>query len=334
MLICWLNVVKLNMEKKFDVIVVGELNIDLILNQIEGFPKIGKEILADQMTLTLGSSSAICASNLSSLGLKVAFIGKLGNDNFGQFILNDLKSKGVDTSLIIVEDNLKTGATIALSYDEDRAMVTHQGAMSHMRIDDIDQVELKLAKHLHFSSYFFQPKFKNSLDTLFKMAKDVGLTTSLDVQWDPSEEWDLDLQKVLPFVDLFIPNEIEIQKLTKQSNLDLAIQSIQDISNYTIVKCGNRGSVLCYEDKKIEKEPFLNNNVIDTIGAGDSFNAGYITKFIKGRSPEECQEFGNLMGAISTTKSGGTGAFENIEKVMEIAKEKFNYNDKADEITG
>ncbi len=315
------------MSKKFDVIVVGELNIDLILNQIEGFPEVGKEILADKMTLTLGSSSAICASNLSSLGLKVAFIGKLGNDIFGQFIINELKNKGVDTSLIIIDDTLKTGATVALSYDEDRAMITHQGAMSHLGINDIDEEQLKQAQHLHFSSYFFQPGFKGALDSLFKKAKNAGLTTSLDVQWDPAEKWDLDLQNVLPLVDVFIPNEVELQKLTGQENLDLAVKSIQNKSKYTVIKCGNKGSILCYGNEKINKEPFLNINVVDTIGAGDSFNAGYISKFVKGKTPEECQVFGNLMGAVSTTKSGGTGAFKNLNEVMKIAKEKFNYSE-------
>lgn len=314
-------------KKKFDIIVVGELNIDLILNQINGFPEVGIEILADKMTLTLGSSSAICASNMSCLGLKVAFIGKLGNDIFGKFILNDLKEKGVDTSLIIVDEKLKTGATIALSYNEDRANVTYQGAMSHLSIDDIDEDQLRLADHLHFSSYFFQPGFKNSLDLLFKKAKDAGLTTSLDVQWDPNEKWDLDLEKVLPLVDIFIPNEIELQKLTKQSNLDSAIDSIQNKSKYIVVKCGNKGSVLYSNNKKVKEESFLNNNVVDTIGAGDSFNAGYISKFVKGKSPEECQIFGNLSGAVSTTKPGGTGAFKDLNYVMKIAKQIFNYTE-------
>ncbi|MBV6639265.1 MAG: carbohydrate kinase family protein, partial [Cyclobacteriaceae bacterium] len=117
------------MRRNLDVIVVGELNVDLILNGIDGFPVVGKEILADQMELALGSSSAICASNLSSLGLKVGFLGMLGNDVFGKFVIEQLEKKGVDTSMIIVEDDLKTGATISLSYGEDRAMVTHQGAM-------------------------------------------------------------------------------------------------------------------------------------------------------------------------------------------------------------
>lgn len=313
--------------KKFDIIVVGELNVDLILNQIEGFPEVGKEILADKMTLTLGSSSAICASNLSSLGLKVGFIGKLGNDIFGKFIIEQLEEKGVDTSLIIIDDNLKTGATIALSYGEDRAMVTHQGAMSHLGIDDINEAQLKLANHLHFSSYFFQPGFKDNLDSLFEKAKNAGLTISLDVQWDPSEKWDLDIEKVLPLVDVFIPNEIELQKLTRQPNLDLAIKCIQNKNKFTVIKCGNKGSILCYDDKKIEKPAFINYKVVDTIGAGDSFNAGYLSKFVKGKTPEECQVFGNLIGAVSTTKSGGTRAFKNLDKVMKIAKEKFNYTE-------
>ncbi|MCF6351990.1 MAG: carbohydrate kinase family protein [Cyclobacteriaceae bacterium] len=315
------------MEAKFDIIVIGELNIDLILNQIEGFPEVGKEILADKMTLTLGSSSAICASNLSSLGLKVAFIGKLGNDIFGRFIIDQLNDKGVDTSLVIIDDNLKTGATIALSYGEERAMVTHQGAMSHLSIDDIDSKKLKQGKHLHFSSYFFQPGFKNSLNILFKKAKEAGLSTSLDVQWDPFEKWDLDLEKVLPFVDVFIPNEVELLNLTGYANLNSAINKTKNLSKYLIVKRGVKGSILCYNDKEIAQEPFLNKNVVDTIGAGDSFNAGFIFKFIQGYTPEKCQVFGNLTGAVSTTKSGGTRAFKNYNSIMEIAKKKFNYTE-------
>lgn len=81
------------MNKKFDVIVIGELNVDLILNQIHSFPEIGKEKFADTMTLTLGSSAAIFASNLSVLGMKVAFIGMVGNDVFGRFCKEELEKK-------------------------------------------------------------------------------------------------------------------------------------------------------------------------------------------------------------------------------------------------
>ena len=315
------------MTREFDVIVVGELNVDLIFNQVNGFPVVGKEILSDHMTLTLGSSSAICASNLSSLGLKVAFIGKIGNDVFGQFIIEKLNRSGVDTSMLMIDGDLKTGATVALSYGEDRAMITHQGAMSHLGLNDIDEDQLLRAKHLHFSSYFFQPGFKNNVHRLFEMAKNVGTTTSLDVQWDPAETWELNLGQVLPYVDVFIPNEVELKKLTGLSSVDRAIESIKNISNYVVVKCGSSGSVMYYDNKEVRQNPFLNKDVVDTIGAGDSFNAGFISKFIQGAPPEECQEFGNLIGAISTTKAGGTGAFKNLDGIMEIARNRFNYQE-------
>lgn len=316
------------MAKKFDVIVVGELNIDLILNQIMGFPKVGTEILANEMEFTLGSSSAICASNLSSLGVKVGFIGKVGDDIFGRFIIEKLKEKGVDTSMIIIEDTLKTGVTVALSYQEDRAMTTYPGAMSHLTLDNIDEECLKNTRHVHFSSYFLQPGFKDKLHLLFQKAKNAGATTSMDVQWDPAEKWDLNLEEVLPYVDVFLPNKIELQNLTGQTDLSTALASIQNSESFVVVKCGSKGSVLFHNGKQISKPPFLHDNVVDTIGAGDSFNAGYIYKFIQGKSPDTCLEFGNLMGAISTTRPGGTAAFTNLEDILKTATNSFNYYDK------
>ncbi|TMU50803.1 carbohydrate kinase family protein [Flagellimonas algicola] len=305
--------------------VIGELNVDLILNQILGFPQIGEEIIADNMALALGSSSAICASNLSSLGLKVGFIGKLGNDLFGKFTIQELQQKGVDTALIIIEPNEKTGATIALNYKEQRSMITYQGAMLNLGIEDIKTENLKLAKHLHFSSYFLQPKFHDKLDGLFKMAKSAGLTTSLDIQWDPMDKWEIHLEKILPFLDIFMPNETELLKITGQTDLKQAIDLIKDKCNLLVVKRGNKGSILSYGGKIIEKGAFINAQVVDSIGAGDSFNAGFISKYLSGGKPEECQEFGNLTGAISTTDSGGTAAFMDLGRIKRIAEEKFNY---------
>ena len=315
------------MAEKFDVIVVGELNIDLILNKIRGFPKVGTEILANEMEFTMGSSSAICASNLSSLGLRVGFIGKLGDDIFGRFIIEKLKEKGVNTSMIIMDDTLKTGVTVALSYDEDRAMTTYPGAMSYLTVDDIDEDCFRNTTHVHFSSYFLQPGFKDKLYLLFKKAKNVGATTSMDVQWDPAEKWDLNLEEVLPYVDVFLPNIIELQSLTRKTNISEALESLKNNHGFIAVKCGNRGSVLYHKGKQISKPPFLHKNVVDTIGAGDSFNAGYIYKYIQGKSPETCLEFGNLIGAISTTKPGGTSAFTNIEDILNTASNIFNYYD-------
>jgi sugar/nucleoside kinase (ribokinase family) len=311
--------------RSIDVLVVGELNVDIILNQIDSFPQMGKEILAKQMTVTLGSSSAIFASNLSSLGANVAFIGKIGKDSFGDVVLQSLQSKGVNTSMINESNEYKTGATLVLNYHEDRAMVTHTGAMDHLYLNDISNEQLAHAKHLHFSSYFLQSGLRKDIRKLFRQAKELGLTTSFDPQWDPKEEWDLDIEAILPYVDVFLPNEKELLFLTETDNIQDAIDAIKDIANIIVVKMGNKGSLSLHQGKLVHKEPFLNDRVVDAIGAGDSFNAGFIFKFIQNASIESCQEFGNLTGAISTTEQGGTTAFTNRNKVMQVAKERFGY---------
>lgn len=315
------------MNKKFDVIVIGELNVDLILNKLQAFPEVGKEMLAESMSLTLGSSSAILASNLASLGMSVSFVGKIGKDVFGSICKTQLQDKGVDTSMLIERNDLQTGATVILNFDEDRAMVTHQGAMKNLSVVDVTPEMLRTSRHLHFSSYFLQPGFKNDLHKLFKMAKDEGLTTSLDVQWDPAEEWDFDYKAILPYVDIFLPNETELLKLTRAEAIDDALQVLNGYGNFVLVKQGKKGSLLSYKNKTVRGRSFLNEKVIDAIGAGDSFNAGFIFKFIQQSSPEECQVFGNLIGAISTTQSGGTAAFTNYDETLKIAKAKFAYED-------
>ena len=312
-------------NKKYDVIVVGELNVDLTLNRIDGFPEMGKEKLADQMTLTLGSSSAIFASNLSSLGAKVAFLGKIGQDSFGDLVINSLERKGVDTSLIIRDSGLNTGATIVLNYAEDRAMVTHAGAMEHLTLDDIRPEILKQARHLHFSSYYLQPGIKQDVGRLFALAKEVGLTTSFDMQWDPAEKWDLDYETILPYVDVFLPNEQEILHLSKTQTLEAALLKVAAHAHTIVVKMGSEGSLSLFDNKMMHNPPYINKNVVDAIGAGDSFNAGFVFKFINNASVRDCQDFGNLMGAINTTAAGGTTAFIKYDQILQIAKEKFGF---------
>jgi sugar/nucleoside kinase (ribokinase family) len=313
------------MSKKYDVLVIGELNVDILLNNIDDFPEIGKEKLARSMNTVLGSSSAIFASNLSSLGKRVAFLGKIGNDLYGNIILCSLDRSGVDISPIIKSDQYTTGATVVLNYGDDRAMITYPGAMEHLTADEVSSELLSQAGHVHFSSYFLQPGIKDGLGPLFKRARDLGLSTSLDPQWDPREEWDFNLAEVLPHVDVFLPNLMELLNISGEKNLNRAVVKLKDLVKQLVVKNGNKGSIGWTEGIMHEAKPFINNQVVDAIGAGDSFNAGYIKKFIEGHSLEACLKFGNLMGAISTTGTGGTGAFKDYQSIMELATGRFNY---------
>ncbi len=311
------------MKKKYDVLVVGELNVDIILDEIEKFPEVGKEVLAQKMTLTLGSSAAIFASNISSLGAKVAFLGKIGKDKFGEVVLENLEKNNVDISMIRIDENLSTGATVILNVREDRANTTYSGAMDHLTIGDISEEDIEQAKHLHFSSYFLQPGIWGSLGELFRKAKQLGLTTSFDMQWDPQETWKLDIPDVLPYVDVFLPNEKELQFLTQKDNLEEAVAAIGKHTNILAVKRGNKGSCAYWENKLSDLPPFLNTKVVDAIGAGDSFNAGFVYKFLQGLDIVECQRFGNLTGAVSTTAEGGTSAFADYGNFKRVAKDRF-----------
>lgn len=313
--------------KEFDIIALGELNVDLILNQIEGEPEIGKEKFAKQMTLTLGSSTAIFAANAAALGAKVAFCGMIGNDSFGDLVEQSLQEKGVDTRYLIRQDKYATGATICMSYDEDRANLTYQGAMDFMSLEDINPEIFKTTKHIHISSIYMQSGVKRDLVKILELCKENGVTTSLDSQWDPAEKWDLDYKTVLPLVTVFMPNETELKFLTQSQTLDEAIEKIRPYINAAVIKCGSRGSLLMRQGKQDRvQKALLNKNVVDCIGAGDSFNSGFITRLAAGDPLDVCQQYGNMTGAVNTTAAGGTTAFTSREDVEKIGREKFGWS--------
>jgi sugar/nucleoside kinase (ribokinase family) len=312
--------------KNYDILVIGELNVDLILNKIDTFPILGQEVLANEMALTLGSSSAIFASNVSLLGNRVAFLGKIGKDIFGDFILNSLKSKSVDTTHIIQNKKYATGATIAININEDRAALTYQGAMAELNFSDVPTELLNQSRHLHLSSVFLQPGIRADVPQLFMEARKMGLTTSFDPQWDPMDEWKLNLASILPHVDIFLPNESELLKLTRESALEKACDVLDQFDCISVVKQGNKGATVCHKGNRRFQESYINKNVVDSIGAGDSFAAGFIHEFLKDSPLEVCQNIGNLMGAISTTAQGGTSAFENLEHISNLALSKFGFH--------
>lgn len=309
----------------FDVLVIGELNVDIILDDIQGFPVVGKEIVANELNVTLGSSSAIFASNLSSLGRSVALAGLIGEDSFSDLIRTSLKSKGVNTDFVTNSKKYSTGLTIVMNYGMDRANVTFPGAMEHLLEKDITDEMLLGAKHMHLSSIFLQKGIRNEAVKLFKRAKKLGLTTSMDPQWDPDEIWNLKLEELLPHIDVWMPNIIEFKKITGTDKVSTGIEKIKSFSNHIVIKDGTNGAHLWENGKLSSKPAFLNSEVADCIGAGDSFDAGFISEFIKGSSMDRCVEVGNVMGAINTLAAGGTTAFENIENIKKIANEKFEF---------
>lgn len=302
-------------------LVVGELNVDLILNQIQAFPQLGKEIIADGMNLCLGSSSAIMAANSAALSVDTTFCGVVGEDYFGDFILDELERKSVSCRHITRLRNQKTGCTLILNYGQDRANVTYQGAMNALTINDVPFEEPAVYQHLHVSSLFLQKGILNDIEQLFIKARAAGMTTSLDMQWDPAEQWAFDYARCLPFVDVFMPNESELMALTRTDSISNAIEKIRPYLNTLALKMGKKGSIGIRGKQHLTMPAFEVSHFVDAIGAGDSFNAGFIRKYMAGAALEDCLREGNLMGALNTMSAGGTGAFDNLDKINENIKE-------------
>ena len=296
-------------NKKLDLIAIGELNVDLIFDRLQGFPEKGKEKIAEEMTLTLGSSSAIFASNAAALGLRVGFVGKLGEDSFGDLILSRLKKRRVEVSQIIRQKKFATGATVVINAQPERAMMTYKGPMDTLRLTDIPWSYVSSARHMHLSSYYLQKGLQPGCQKLFQKAQALGLSTSLDTNWDPEEKWGKELFKILPYVDIFLPNEKESLGITRAPSVVMAMRDLARYARIVVVKCGGRGA-LAQQGQKIFKAAVIKNKIVDTVGAGDSVDAGFIAQFLKGASLLQCLHFANRCGAFSTTQSGGTAAFD------------------------
>jgi len=309
------------MKKKLDIAVVGELNVDLILTGLASLPVLGTCQLSGDMHFTLGSASAIFASNIARLRLNVGFIGKIGNDEFGNFILKSLKKRDVDTSRIIRDKHNKTGICVSLSFPENYAMASYAGVRETMTIDDIDFKYLLKARHLHMSSYYLQPGMQAGCATLFKKAKKSGLTTSLDPDSDPSGKWDDSIYNVLKYVDIFLPNEREALKISGCKTIDAALDHLSKTVKTVVIKAGAGGVWVNKGAQKFHTKAFR-YNVLDTTGAGDSFNSGFIYRFYRGADVQECAVWGNACAAISTGGMGGTMAFPSLSEVRKFLGER------------
>jgi sugar/nucleoside kinase (ribokinase family) len=294
---------------RFDVTIAGELNMDLILYGVpEELPR-ERELLAERMMLTLGGSSAILAHNLAALGSRVGFQARIGDDDLGQLALKPLRQSGVDVSRVHrTQGAVKTGITVILQRDGWRNMVTYSGTIADLQYEDLDFEYLTDSRHFHVSSFYLQRALRPRLPELFRRIKDAGLTTSLDTNDDPDDGWEGGLQEALRYVDIFMPNEREAQKAAGAGDLETAVQKLAAIVPLIVVKLGREGSMA-----QRGKERFVSSAItvdaVDAVGAGDSFDAGFLREYLNGGDLLACLAAGNLAGAFSATRPGGTEAF-------------------------
>jgi len=304
---------------ELDVVVVGELNVDMIMQGMTSFPEMGKEKTAPDMLLTLGSASALLASNIARLGLKVGFVGKLGKDHFGAIVLAALKDRQVDCSGIVVDEQEKTGITVAMTFPDDYAMVTYLGAMERVTLADVDFKYVARGRHLHHSSIFLMPSLRPGLGELFRRARDAGLTTSFDPNWDPTEEWGQDVVESLKYVDVFLPNDGEATNLTGAATPEEALDILSQYARIVVIKLGSEGAICSAGGQKYRVGAFKVEPV-DTTGAGDSFNAGFLSRWLKDGDVKAALLSGVACGALAVTRMGGTEAMPTVAEMEAFLK--------------
>ena len=302
------------------VLVVGEINVDLVLKGLHADPAPGQEVLADDFLMTPGSSSMICAMGLARLGEAVAFHGKLGDDAWGRYCLDALRDAGIDVASLRPDPALRTGVTVSLSTPRDRSLVTFPGAIAALRADEVSDALLRGARHLHVSSFYLQKALRPGCRELFARARAAGLTTSLDPGFDPDRAWGEDLRGVLTEADLFLPNEEELRALTGEGDIRAALAALDNGRTRIVVKRGRQGCATLHDGALLDV-PAFGVEAVDSTGAGDSFDAGFLHAWLRGLPLRDCLRWGSACGSLSTRGIGGTTRQATADEAMALLAE-------------
>ncbi|WP_341946574.1 carbohydrate kinase family protein [Microbacterium sp. LWH11-1.2] len=304
-------------EPRGRLLVVGELCVDLII-EVDDEIRFGQhEQIVPRTTLTMGSSSAITACGAAALGVDTRLISVRGDDTFGRFLDTELRERRVDTAGVRVDAALPTGASTHLTRPNgDRAILTSMGSIGTVRAADVTADDLASAAHLHVGSYFLQHDLHAEAPALFRAARAAGVTTSLDGNFDPDERWGSGILDLMPHVDVFFGNEEELTGITRADDIDAAIAQLlaaMPESAVVVAKLGADGAVAAWRSAEdIERirasVPPLDSDLVDTVGAGDTLAAGFLTARLLDMPVDDAIAFAVACGTASTRGPGGVGA--------------------------
>ncbi|MBN1401045.1 MAG: carbohydrate kinase family protein [Anaerolineae bacterium] len=288
--------------RPYDLLVVGELNVDIILTG-DVVPRFGQvEQWCDDLTVTPGSSAAIFAAAAAKMGLRVLYVSRVGDDPFGQLMVSALRGASVDVSRVSVDPSIKTGATLIFSRGQDRAMITYPGSIAAVTDADVPSELYGLARHLHVASPFLLTGLRTHMPEMMRAAQAAGLTVSLDTNWDPEGAWAL--EGFFDHLDVFLPNENELLAITRADDLDEAIAQMASKVPLLVVKRGERGALGVCDEERLDV-PAYPTTVADTTGAGDTFDGGFLAGWLRGEPLRRCLRLGAACAALTIRQTGG-----------------------------
>jgi sugar/nucleoside kinase (ribokinase family) len=299
-----------------DLLVLGDANPDLVLRGGDLGPVASqREALAESATFTVGGSGAIFACGAARLGLRVALVCVVGDDVFGRFVREELAGRGVDLRGILVREGRATGVSVVLSRAADRGTYTVPGTIADLSVEAVDGEVLAAARHVHVASYYLQDALRPGLPRLLRDARANGATTSLDPNWDPSERWDAALPDLLPHVDLFLPNAAEATRIAGRDDVEAAVGALGARCGTVGVKLGDGGGLAASGDLLV-RAAGIDVDVVDTTGAGDAFDAGFVFGLIRGWSLERSLALANACGGLACRAVGGVDAQATLDEAL------------------
>lgn len=304
-----------------DLLVIGDINPDVMVMAGELGDAFGqREQIVDHGLLVLGGSATITAVAASRLGAKVALVGCVGDDWIGRALVAELTSIGVDCRVQVVPQ-VPTSLTVVVQRERDRAILTTQTSLGQLDCSAVPQDLLLDCRHVHVGGYFLLPGLWDGLPAVFETARAAGATTSIDPNWDPSELWHANLAKTLPVTDVFLPNLAEARLITGRDDPVEAARQLASTSGGTVaVKLGADGGLAC-QGELVERVSGLTGAPVDSTGAGDNFNAGFLTGTLRGYSLRESLGLAAACGSLSTQGYGGTGTSPELPAALKVAGE-------------
>jgi sugar/nucleoside kinase (ribokinase family) len=289
--------------RDYDLLVIGELNADILVMP-DATPVFGQfEKLVPGIRVTGGGSAAITAAAAARLGLRVLYASVVGDDPFGHMLLDLMRAAGVDVAHVRVDPAVATGATVhLLRPDGDRAMLTHLGSIAAIDAGLLPEGWCDRASHWHLASPFLLGRLYPDMPALAVTAKRHGMTVSLDTNWDPRGAWDL--RALLEHVDILLPNEAELQAITGVQGVGPAAEAALERVAVLAVKQGAAGAVGAQGQERVHV-PAFDVPVVDTIGAGDTFDAGFLAAWLRGATLSQAVAMGSACAALGATAWGG-----------------------------
>lgn len=304
------------MHKHYDVVSIGDLNIDLIVVGCEEIPGPGQEIMVENMHVHIGGGAALFSMALAKLGLRLAVNGVLGDDRNGSYIIDQFRQLNIDTSYIRLSRSNKTGISIAINPENDRSFITYTGTNAEVSLDSLDEESMRLGRHVHLTGYKGSRNHAEYME-LVRRLKGWGISVSFDVGWDESGEWYEGIFELVSLVDVFFLNKVEALNYARAASMEEAIRKFSARSPHVVFKMGPEGALAVRGVERVYRSAYC-VQVRDTTGAGDSFNAGYIYGMLTGKPVGQSLEYGNACGAMSVGSYGGSTGISDEAGVREF----------------